>query len=312
MNGASEQFLEIGWLLERSRPRAMGLRLGHAAGLFLLIVLLSAYLSNLGGQAARLVNALWGLAMVGLMGAMLLVSYGAYRKAKTEQQRLICIEELIRLRRWDQAAAMLQQMLCRPMRTLQAHVQALIYLSSVLARYNRFDDAIVVQNYLLENAQLDGGTAYGLRLARAMAMLRQDHLVDADRAISELRRQAVSAGRALPVNGGEQPDSPYSLSAGLALVEMYRDVKTGHPAEAVQTFQSALPALREQLGHRVADAYMLAAQAYDRLGQTAQAQEHYEKATLLTPAVELHRRYPETSGLNEKYRAASWPQEVLS
>jgi tetratricopeptide (TPR) repeat protein len=212
---------------------------------------------------------------------------------------------------------LLQQVLGQPTRTPQARVGGLIFLTSVLARYNRFDDAIAVQDYLLDTFNLDGGTAHGLRLARAMAMLREDHLFDADRAITELRRQVVRAGRVMqeaneaneePQGDVAEPEPPQSLSAGLALVEIYRDVKTGHPTEAIQTFETTLSSLREQLGHRVADAYMLIAKAHDLLNQPEAAQMHFEKATLLAPATELFRRYPETASLSEKYRVAEAPK----
>jgi tetratricopeptide (TPR) repeat protein len=190
----------------------------------------------------------------------------------------------------------------------------LIFLTAVLARYNRFEDAIAVQDYLLQTMPLDGGTAHGLRLARVMAMLREDHLFDADRAINELRRQVSRAGRArdqavaqLAGTEPQEPQDPQSLSAGLALIEIYRDVKTGHPAEAVELFEQTLPTLREQLGHRVADAWVLLARAYDMLGRDAEAAAAYQKATLLQPAVELHRRYPETASLADKYPPATAP-----
>jgi predicted Zn-dependent protease len=184
-------------------------------------------------------------------------------------------------------------MLSQPTRSPQARVQALIYLSSVLARYHRFADTILVQEHLLEHVLMDEGTSHALRLGRAMAMLREDHLFDADRAISELRRSPL----------GEQ-------SAGLALVEIYRDVKTGHPAEAVEIFDAKLPAMRQQLGHRIADAYALVAQAYDLLGNETQAARAYENATLLAPAGELQRRYPEMAPLTEKYQPAPAPAEA--
>jgi hypothetical protein len=46
-------------------------------------------------------------------------------------------------------------MLSEPMRAPQHRVQALIYLSTVLARYHRFPDAIVVQEHLLDHVNLD-------------------------------------------------------------------------------------------------------------------------------------------------------------
>ena len=107
-------------------------------------------------------------------------------------------------------------------------------------------------------------------------MLREDHLVDADRAMSELRRI-----------------SDRKSSAGMALLELYRDVKTGHPQEAIAVFDESMGILRDQLGHRTGDAYGLVAKAYDMLGREGEARSMYEKATLLAPVVELERRYPE-------------------
>jgi hypothetical protein len=126
-----------------------------------------------------------------------------------------------------------------------------------------------------------------------MAMLREDHLFDADRAIAELRRESAGTD-----------------SAGVALVEMYRDVKTGHPAEAVAVFEDKLPAMRDQLGHRVADAYALAARAYHQLGRDAEAQSAFANATLLAPRVELYRRYPEVEPLEAKYQASPAPPQI--
>ena len=91
---------------------------------------------------------------------------------------------------------------------------------------------------------------------------------------------------------------------------MFRDVKTGHPDEAIEIFSKSLPAMRQQLGNRVADAHALAAKAYDLLGDEAQAKTEYYRATLLAPAGELQRRYPEVLKLAEKYPPAVAPKEA--
>jgi tetratricopeptide (TPR) repeat protein len=85
-------------------------------------------------------------------------------------------------------------------------------------------------------------------------------------------------------------------------------VKTGHPAEAIELFEATLPSLREQLGHRVADAHMLVAKAYDLLNRETEAAKAYENATLLAPPAEIYRRYPETASLAGKYQPAIAPQ----
>jgi tetratricopeptide (TPR) repeat protein len=163
----------------------------------------------------------------------------------------------------------------------------------LLGRHHRFEDAITVQDFIIDHELLDDQGDYYVRLARAMSMLRENHLVDADRAIGDLRRRGPEGG-----------------SGGLALVEMYRDVQTGHPDEAIDLFTKFLPMMRQQLGHRVADAHALVARAYDLLGHDDQAKAAFERATLLAPLAELQRRYPEIQKLVDKYPTAPAPKEA--
>jgi len=305
-------FLDVPMLLEHSQPAPRTAWFWYGLGTFVLVVMLSAYASTQSPEMATLVRMLSGLIMVGLMVGMGLITWFAVKAQRSERLQLEAAEELVSLRRWPQAAVLLEAMLMRPTRSPGARVQALIYLSTVLARYHRFDDAISVQNHLLDNVMMDSGTSHALRLGRAMAMLRSDHLFDADRAISDLRR---STRRAEERNSEDVEDSdgsgttptPTFESAGLALIEVYRDVKTGHPAEAIEMFTAKLPILRQQLGHRSGDAYALVAKAYDLLGRSDAAQDAFEKATLLSPVDELNRRYPEVLSLSEKYNAALAP-----
>jgi len=60
--------------------------------------------------------------------------------------------------------------------------------------------------------------------------------------------------------------------------------------------------MRRMLGHRLADAWGLAARAYDLLGREPEARQAYANATVLAPQVELSRRYPELSPLAEEIR----------
>jgi tetratricopeptide (TPR) repeat protein len=301
-------FTEVATLIERSEPVARRSWLMPALGLFVMLVLVSAWLSGRSKGWSAVIDVASGVIMIGLGIGMALLMSATVRRQREERLRLEAIEELVQLRRWPEAATMLEGLLSRPTRTPWARVQGLIYLAMTLARFNRFDDAIKIQNHLLETVNLDPGTAHALRLGRAMAMLREDHLFDADRAITELRRD-VSRAAAADSDRENQPDAP-PASAGLALIEIYRDVKTGHPGEAIEMFDRSLPTLRRQLGHRVADAYALAARAHDFLGRTDQAQSHWEKATLLSPAIELARRYPEVSVMMSKYQPATAPAEA--
>jgi hypothetical protein len=214
------------------------------------------------------------------------------REVRVDQQAISAVGELIHLRRWPEAAVSLQALLSRSAKTFQHRTESLLYLAAVLARYHRFDDAISVQNYILENDFVSPSTAYGVKLGRTMAMLHEDHLFDADRAISDLRRTGPAD------------------SAGFLLVDMYRDVKTGHPLDALCIFDDKLPVLREQLGHRLGDVYALAARAYDLLDRKTEAADAFARATLLEPLVELCRRYPEVQKLVGRYDPAPAPPEM--
>ncbi|MDB5297695.1 MAG: hypothetical protein JWO31_3678 [Phycisphaerales bacterium] len=269
-------------------------RLWFFLGGMLLVMASSAAFSGVAGSGRLAVEIFSGMLMAGLMAAVVAASAAAVRRVRAQQELIEGVGELLQLRRWAEAAGQLDRFLSAPARTAGLRVQGLIYLGAVLARYQRFGDALTVYEHVLAADAVDAGTAYGLRLGRAMAMLREDHLVDADRAISELKRAGPTG----------------TAAAGLALVELYRDVKTGHADDAVTRFAKVLPIVRQHLGHRASDAWGLVARAYDVLGRTADAAAAYRTATLLAPAVELSRRYPELLKLEGRYEPTYAPPEA--
>lgn len=285
-------FLEPGDLIERSQPTAQNEWFWAVGGTLMVLVLVASWAGSQTPELRPAVNALTGMMLIGAAFGMGLYTWRVAQSRNEEMRRLEYVEELIQLRRWPEAAVVLQRMLSEPMRTPQARIQALVYLASVLGRYQRYQDAVTVQEYLLAHVAMDDSASHALRCARAMGMLHEDRLVDADRAINELRRSGAGAS-----------------SAGLALVELYRDVKTGHPAEAIQTFRDRLPQMRKQLGHRVAEAWALAARAYDMVGQTQLAAEAYASASVLAPIADISRRYAEVAALTGRYPATNAPAE---
>lgn len=299
------RFLDVDQLLETSQPRARTNLFMPAMVILIGLVLGSTYLSTRSPSMKALVDVFSAAVMLSIAVGMFVLMMITVRKHREERMRIEAIEELIQLRRWQYAAAMLQATLLRPTLSVASRAQLLLFLATVLARYNRFDDAISVHDHLLKTMQLDPAMSHAVQLARAMAMLREDHLVDADRAINELRR---NVSRIIsPRDLSEPVEAP--ISAGLSLIEIYRDVKTGHATEAIEMFNRTLPAMQKQLGSRVADAHALAAKAYDFLSDTDRAQSQWEKATVLSPALELQRRYPELTTMAAKYRAVDAPPE---
>lgn len=238
-------------------------------------------------------NAMAGVVLLGGLVLAGVFARSAVRARQEEQARVEQIEQMVTLRQWPVAAVALHALLLGPMKSQSARVQSLVYLSSVLSRYHRFGDAADLHQYLLSTYDLDRPLAFTLRVARAMAFLREDRLVDADRAIGEIRRMDGAAE-----------------AAAYALVMIYRDVKTGHSDEAIEIFESRRHDFARQLSHRSADAHLLAACAYDQRGRFAEAEEAFAHATLLAPIVELTRRYPEAQPLLARYTPSEAPPEA--
>ena len=277
--------------------------------LFIVIALVVAS-ASLSGPGAGGAQAAVVVALVAAWFGHFLIRRSIGRSIAAEVQAVSAIEELVQLRRWMEAADLVQRVLSRPMYLRERRLTALVCLATLLTRYHRFTDARVVHEYLLENgAEMDASASHAIRVARAMGMLREDHLVDADKAMTDLRREVNRArDEVRRQRGGEAADDVQS--AGLALLELYRDVKTRHYEEAIQGFARSLPILREQLGMRVADAWLLVATARHGLGETDSARSAYANATALAPSVELHRRYPETSALAELYSGTTAPAKA--
>jgi len=285
-------FLDPDRLVESSRPMPRANLTWWMAGAFLLVMLISTMIGNESATSHAVVSFIWGMAILGLMGAISAVSVYTVKRYRADQRRVEEVGDFVQLRRWADAGLAVNQYLSRPARNQVFRVQALVYLSYVLARLHRFEESIKVQNQLLDEGILDEPSTATLKISRAMSMLREDHLFDADRAISELRRSVASG------------------SAGVALVEIYRDVKTGHPQEAIDLFDKKRDVLRDQLGHRLADAYALIARAYDLQNRESEAGGMFRNATVLAPAAELFRRYPEVEKLKGRYDPASAPPEA--
>jgi tetratricopeptide (TPR) repeat protein len=300
-------FLDVPTLLASSEPAGRTPWFWYGLGAMGLLVMLA----GLGADQDEVVrDTMDGVALValgGLMVATLVLTRATVRRHRMAAGAVAAAEELMQLRRWEQAAILVQHSLSRPAVSGRHRTQALGLLASLLVRYGRFDEAISVCNELLEQegpGGVDDMSGLGLRMLRSLAMLREDHLVDADRAINDLRRR-------FRPRRSDEDEAPVDPPAALALVEIYRDVKTGHPREAIELANRRLPAMRRQLGHRVADVYALLARAHDLVGETAEAAAAYATATLLAPAVELHRRYPEVAKLAGRYGVAAAPKEAL-
>jgi len=314
----------VGALLEQSRPSAGSRRIG------LLVPL--AWMGVFAAAAARLPTVeqtLISFIAIGVTLGISLILRAAAGGAARERETLSQFEDNLALKQIAAAMGGLVGLLSRPMRTPEGRLRALILLATALARSDRQDEALQLYDELLERERLGGPGADVVRVARAMAMLRNDRLFDADRAITDLRQRLKRPAELPPpqplaelINDDEeaevQPEPAIvpvedlepaagltehgvRLYAGVRLVELYRDVKTGHLDDALALFDTEREALRRGLGHRYAEALALVAAAHDRLNHADEAARAFADATALAPVVDLIRKYPELAQLPTKY-----------
>ena len=282
-------------------------------------------------HAGRIVVAAWALVLVatllrlsesaqaGFIGLALLVSVaGAVllwtmaRAHQAEKSELDRLEDAVALKHLATAGPRVESIMSHPMRSLDHRLRAMLLLASVLGRQGRFEDALAVYDELVDREGIAGPGGAMVKIGRAMAMLHTDHLYDADRAINELRRLIDRGGIGMEMLAIDDslpaPPADATAIASLRLVELYRDLKTGHLSEAVELFNTHLPQFRQGLGHRVAETHALVAIAFDQLHHPDEARQHFADATALQPMIELVGRYPELRPLVEKYPVTQAPR----
>ena len=257
--------------------------------------------------------------------------------ARSERSQVRQADELVTLRHWPQAAALLKDVLGRPMRLGPSRRAALVALVRTLGRYGLYDEAVEAADAAVEGP-IDPATRFALACGRAMLLLQAGRLSDANDAIGRLKsdvRQIDAALRRARRQAEENADSPPADDdaevsaealldepdtvippeaaegfdpAALTVVELYRDVQTFHADEALEVFESRRDGLREQLGARFGDALALAAVAAGRSDRPGDARQWWADATNLVPADELLRRYPEVREVADAHPATPWPE----
>jgi len=252
-----------------------------------------------------------GMVLCGVFIGVMAYFWSIVRSLRAEESQLDLIEDALALKRYPEVAGRLQGLMASPMRADQHRLRAMVLLATFLARNGRYDDALVVYNELTGTERVAGPSGAMVKIGRAMAMLQSDHLYDADRAITDLRRLIDRGGaedelQQIDSAAPAMPADALAISA-LRLVELYRDVKTGHAEEAIASFEKNLPLLTAGLGHRVGEAHALVAVAYDRLNRPDDARQRFLDGTALQGIADILNRYPEVRPLIAKYAPTPAP-----
>lgn len=260
------------------------------------------------GAGLLMAPATGGLAQVMQRTIALLVPLGALAYAmfwsaqmaaefRREAREVRAASEAESLGRQQEVELLLCKLLSGPMLSPLHRVDVLWLYIAALHKRGRFADVCVTAERMLAEG-VPASMVAALRGARAHALLREDQLVDADRALTELRREDVA--------GDGVAETLYRL------LGMLRDVSNGHPEEALSTYREYRDTSLALMGSRASSADALAAAAAHALGRREEAQAYWYRATVLESAGELVAKYPVVRGVSEAYEATPVPAEVAA
>src|SRR5207248_266236 len=106
--------VDVHELIERSQPQPRVGWFGYALGVFLLVVLTSAYVTTRWGNLRPVVDVISRVLMVGIISGMALMTSLTVRRQREEMKRIEALEELVQLRRWPEALETSRAILLQP------------------------------------------------------------------------------------------------------------------------------------------------------------------------------------------------------
>ncbi|MFN4243852.1 MAG: hypothetical protein ACK4PI_11525 [Tepidisphaerales bacterium] len=213
---------------------------------------------------------------------------------KREERELRWAMEAELYRRFGTVAAIINKLLSSPMLSPMHRAIALrMYIGGLVDR-RRYAEALDAAERLLAEG-VPEELVPELQAIRVEALLREDRLLDADRALAELRQDPAKLG---------------DVTRGLtAVLSMVRDVMTGHPDEALETYARHRTGVMLELGSMVSRADAAAAAAAHQRGLPELAAACWRRATCLESPAELVRELPCLSDVARTYPAAEVPPE---
>ena len=116
MTPSGPPFVDVQALLDSSRPKQRVNWFWYSVGIFLLISLGAAYISASSPTGKMIVEGGSVFFTIGLITVMSMVTAFTVRKVRASQMQIEAAAELVQLRRWPQAGALLTQILSCPER----------------------------------------------------------------------------------------------------------------------------------------------------------------------------------------------------
>lgn len=272
-------------LIASSRPHGRGYwllrRWGPITGIAGAVLLLWNIPESAGG---------WSLVPLAILAIVLGVSWYFGLTLRRRHSLQTRAAEAVQTRQWAHAQALLQQVLSRPIDSPEMRGSALLSLAEVAASRGRHAAAVTLCDSVLE-IRTGEASARLAKIRKALSLLAEDRLTDANTLIDSLRAQQL----------------PEPLGTLVELAVLYRQIRTGHVEDAVAAAPQLARRAREHLGHRAAMVYGLQASAHLAGGDRPSAERYYDCATRLMTPARLGEQLPDLASLDGQLEPARRP-----
>jgi tetratricopeptide (TPR) repeat protein len=168
------------------------------------------------------------------------------------------VHELALLRRWDEALRGSWRLLPDLYGTPDLHARTVLAMAHCLDQVGGYDASLVAYDHLLQRVPRDHPAALSLRLQRAMVLLGNERLSDADDALRALRGALPAA-----------PSEGSPIHAGYRWASLLQHASTHHFEDALAEEPGLIEALRP-LGVEAGYGYALMAYCRWTLSQRSQ------------------------------------------
>jgi tetratricopeptide (TPR) repeat protein len=229
------------------------------------------------------------------LGGILIQGAWRVRTARTLEREVTGLGEQAMLRRYRAALRRAWMVLPWLVHHPSLHGRTVAALAQSLDDLGAYESAIAAYDHLLEGMPEQGPPTMHLRISRAVAALRADHLADGDETLRKVR-------------GAIDPYLGSPIGAAFRMAQLIQDVRTHHYADALDFEPTLLDDLRPLgveagFGHALMALCCQAARSEtprDTERQRALAQRWWQRARTLLPEQTLLNEFPELSPLKQE------------
>lgn len=217
-----------------------------------------------------------------------LVTIGSWtliRRQRAASSQLAAGLTALQLRDYPRAQQLLIASMSRPVYNPVQRTGGLLALAMVAEHQRCYEPALRLYESVLSSPRCQWSQYHLAAVAKALSLLRLDRLTDAVDYIAQLEKTSL----------------PPPSRAMLSMVQLYRQIRTGQSAVALENYDQIAAQARDHLGTGAAPIYGLLALAHDRQSDQAGARLWWLRATMLLRGAELVHYFEELQPLTQKW-----------